>query len=191
MIRRYLVPVAISLVLVTISALWFSGASITSAFNQSGPSATPVASSDEPAPPGGIGNKRSDIEQLYGQPTGLTGTMIGYKSGNVAAIYTNGRATSLLVTFPAPDQLSLQAAHARIQALLPSDVSFVGTMSVGSNRTAEIYHSDLLARFVPSSDPKAPSGVIAIVYQADGHGHVTRALLNVGGLPSSASGAGP
>lgn len=190
MIRRYLIPVALGLVLVTVSALWFSGASITSAFNQSAAASTPAALVDEPAPAGGIGNTRSNIEQVYGQPTGLTGTMIGYKNGQDAATYTHDRATSLLVSFPGQDQLTLQAAHSRIQSLLPTDVSFVGTLSVGSNRTAEIYNSSRLAKYVPSTDPKVPAGVIAVVYQTDAQGHVTQALLNVGGLPPSASRAG-
>jgi len=190
MIRRYLVPVAFSLVLVTVSALWFSGASITSAFNQSGPAASTAASTREPAPAGGIGDTRANLEKVYGQPTGLTGTMIGYENGKTAATYTNDRATSLLLAFPGQDNVSLPAAHARIQSLLPTDVQFVGTMSVGSNRTAEIYNSNRLATDVPSTDPKAPAGVIAVVYQTDGQGHVTQVLLNVGGLPPSASHAG-
>jgi len=190
MIRRYVVALAFSLVLVTASALWFSGASITSAFNQSGPSATSAASADEPAPTGGIGNTRANLEQVYGQPTGLTGTMMGYENGRAAATYTNARATSLLVTFSGQDQSSLQAAHARIQSLLPTDVMFVGTMTVGSNRTAEIYNSNRLATYIPSTDPKVSAGVIAVVYQTDANGHVTQVLLNVGGLPPSASSAG-
>jgi|GEM_PF-5324065 len=186
--RRWLIPAGVSLLVVLASVLWFNGASITSAFDPSPAGPTPSAQSDNPAPPGGIGNQRAEIEKVYGTPTGLSGTMIGYENGKVAATYQDNRAVSLLFVFPTPEKLTLQEAHDRVQALLPTDVSFVGTLGAGPGRTAEIYHSNRLAKYVPPLKTGDVAGAITVVYQMNASGQVTQALLNVGTVSRSTAG---
>src|SRR5439155_26188382 len=76
---------------------------------------TPTISGNEPSPPGGIGNTRSDLEQVYGSASGLRGTMVSFSNGGVAASFTVDRAYSLLVSFGGVPVTDLDVARARIQ----------------------------------------------------------------------------
>ncbi len=148
------------------------------------PSATSTAAgADEPSPPGGLGNTRDDLEQIYGVPTGLQGTMIAYHDGRFAATYVNGRATAILVSYgSAPSKLS--TARAGTKALIPSDSVFVGTLSAGPSRIADVYRSKRLGEKVPPPASGVPRGQFAVVYEMDRTAGVEHVLLTVGAVPS-------
>lgn len=137
----------------------------------------------EPSPPGGLGNTRNNLEKLYGQPTGLQGTMTAYHNGKEAATYTNGRATALLLTFSANRPTSLAAGRKATQPFRPGDSEFIGTLSDGPNRTADVYRSQALGKYVAPPSPKDPRGQYVIIYEFDQTGSVKDVLLTVGSIP--------
>lgn len=147
--------------------------------------ATPlVESSAEPSPPGGLGNLRADLEDRYGPPTGLQGTMIAYQNGRYAVTYSDGRATAILVNFPTAPS-SLAEARAAVRGLLPSDSVLVGTLGAGPSRVADAYRSTRLGAKVAPSASSVPPGQFVVIYETNQAGAVKDALLAVGQVPSS------
>lgn len=145
-------------------------------------SPTPTVASDEPSLPGGLGNRRRDLESVFGSPTGLRGTMIAYLDGEYAVTYTDGRATSFLISYrdsPVPLTVARKAARSR----LPPDSIYVGTLRAGPSRIADVYRSARLAAIVPSLASLAPRGQLVVVYDTNQAGAVADVLLNVGGIP--------
>src|SRR5579884_2020822 len=148
------------------------------------PTATRTATaSDEPSPPGGLGNTRDDLEQIYGAPTGLQGTMTAYHDGRYAATYVNGRATAILISYGtgAP---RLASARNGARSLIPSDSVFVGTLSAGPSRIADVYRSRKLGEKVAPPTSGVPRGQFAVVYEIDRAAGVEHVLLTVGPVPS-------
>lgn len=173
--RRILPLIGLSLALVLVSVVMLDRATeIAAWYPTSEPTLTPPDPSAQPSPAGGIGNERSDIEAVYGIPSGLRGTMIGYQNGSIGVSYTDGRATALLLPLTATPNPHLAEAHRAVQSLLPSDVVFVGTMSAGLNRTAEIYHSARLGAAL------ATPGQITVIYEMNDAGVVSQALITLG-----------
>lgn len=146
------------------------------------PTSTPV-SSNQPSPPGGLGNSRDDLEKAYGSPTGLQGTMIAYREGKYAATYVDGRATSVLVSYPTAPP-SLEASRAAMRSLLPTDSVFIGTLGAGPSRIADVYQSARLGARVAPPVAGTPRGQFVVVYETDRSGAVKDALLTVGPIPS-------
>lgn len=148
-------------------------------------SARLTAAPDEPSPPGGLGNRRADLERVYGPPTGLRGTMLAYQNGAFAAGYRGDRATSLLLSFRPAHLSPLAAARQRVRSLLPPDSRLIGTMGAGPNRTADVYASHRLARKLGADAPTGePNGRFVVIYQTDRAGNAESVLLNVGGIPT-------
>lgn len=137
---------------------------------------------DEPSPHGGLGNTRDDVESAYGVPGGLQGTMISYQNGHYAATYLNGRATALLVSF-ARSPTTVANARKAARALIPTDSVYVGTLSAGSGRVADVYQSARLGSRVDAPTPDVPSGQFVVIYDTDRSGAVKNVLLSVGGIP--------
>src|SRR5205085_6245823 len=71
----------------------------------------PSIGPDEVSPAGGLGNTRQDLERSYGAPSGLLGTMVGYKGGAYAASYNQNRAVHLLVNFGGVTNAGLDGAR--------------------------------------------------------------------------------
>lgn len=140
------------------------------------------SSSDEPSPPGGLGNRRGDLEKVYGGPTGLQGTMIAYHAGQYAATYVDNRATAVLVSY-ATGPVALATARKRTRSLMPRDAVFVGTLGDGPSRIADVYQSARLGAKVVSSSPGVPTGQFVVVYESDSSGAVKDVLLTVGQVP--------
>jgi hypothetical protein len=194
MLRRVELLGATVLLMIAIGmAVLFSRVSPTAAFPDSlsvipRPTATSTpASTDEPSPPGGLGNSRDDLESVYGSPTGLEGTMTAYRDGKYAATYVDERAMAILVNYQdAP--LALAAARKAVHALLPSDSVFVGTLSAGPSRIADVYQSSRLGEKVAPPTEGVPRGQFAVIYETDRSDLVRGILLRVGRLPSSQSG---
>lgn len=179
--RRILSLVGLSLTLILASVVLLDRATDIAAWYPSGETTvTPVDPRDQPSPAGGIGNERSDIEAVYGIPSGLRGTMIGYRNGSVGVSYSDGRATALLLPFTSVPDPDFAAAHRAVQGLLPSDVVFVGTLNAGPNRTAEIYRSARLGSAVSSIANGEAAGQITVIYETDATGRVTQALITLG-----------
>jgi hypothetical protein len=147
--------------------------------------AVPTISPNEPSPPGGIGNSLKDLEQTYGSPDGLQGTMISFRKGAIAATFTVQRATSVFVSFGNTPVPELEIARGRIQGLLPPDSTLVGTVGAGPGRVADIYHSNRLASKMPAGPASPRPGQFVVVYQSDSTGAFTQALLTVGGVPAT------
>lgn len=149
---------------------------------RSRPMATSTAvASNEPSPPGGLGNTRIDLETVYGDPTGLQGTMIAYHKGRYAATYVNRRATAILVSYgSAPSSLAM--ARKAAAALIPSDSVFVGTLNAGPSRIADVYQSKKLGEKVAPPTDGVPRGQFAVVYETDRSAGVKNVLLTVGGV---------
>ncbi|HVC33778.1 MAG TPA: hypothetical protein VNL16_09740 [Chloroflexota bacterium] len=146
------------------------------------PTPTPAAS-DEPSPRGGLGNSRKDVEAAFGLPTGLQGTMIAYRDGQYAATYADGRATAILVSF-ADSPRTLAVARKATHAYIPDDSRFIGTLSAGPSRIADVYQSARLgARVAPIGG--TPRGQFAVVYETTGPDAVKDVLFIVGQIPQS------
>jgi hypothetical protein len=146
---------------------------------------TPAPNPEDPSPPGGLGNRRADLEKLYGQPTGLRGTMIAYQKGAPAVTYRQDRASALLVSFDATSRVSLEQARTRIQGLLPPDRVPIGVLGAGVGRTADMYHSDRLATKLAPPSASDPPGEFVVIYESGTTGAIEAALLAVGGIPKT------
>lgn len=146
---------------------------------------TPVVSSNQVSFPGGLGNTRTDLEKTYGRAHGLKGTMFSFRNGAIAATFSGSRATQILVTFAAP-VADLDQARAQVKSFAPPDGVLLGTMDVGPNRVADIFHSDRMAAQIVALHPSDPSGQYVIIYEADKTGAIKDALLAVGSVPNNA-----
>ncbi len=187
---RRMFLVAGALLILVVAGVAFSVSEISPVLALRAPTATPkptpvaTAAPDEPSLPGGLGNRRADVESVLGQPTGLKGTMIAYGKGSAAVAYTDDRATGILVPFDAPPASTLAARRHAVQRYMPTDSVFVGTISAGPGRTADLYQSKRLANQVTPPNPKDPRGQFVVVYEFDQSGKLKDALLSVGGIPT-------
>ena len=149
------------------------------------PTASPTpAPFTQPSPRGGLGNTRRDLEDVYGRPTGLQGTMIAYHDGKYAATYVADRATAVLLNYSA-DPVNLVTARERARSLLPSDAAFVGTLGAGPSRIADVYQSAHLGTEVAPPSDGTPRGQLAVIYDLDASGGVKNVLLTIGQVPPS------
>lgn len=151
------------------------------------PTSSPIGATlaaSQVSPIGGLGNTQADLEQTYGDPDGLQGTMLSYHHGAIAATYSGARATRIYVQFDSPIE-DLDRARVRTKALAPPDGKLIGTMDVGPNRVADLFHSDRLAQKVAPPHPDDPPGQYVVIYDCDSTGTIKDALLAVGNVKNS------
>lgn len=190
MLRRTFLICGLSLIAVAAgSAAGLTRTSVTAAgpfpWTPTSSTPTPVVSANQVSAPGGLGNTRTDFEETYGTPTGLQGTMVAFRDGAVAATFDGSRATRVLITFAKPVD-DLDRARAQVKPLAPPDATLVGTMQVGANRVADLFHSARLATQVVAP-LHTPSGQYVVVYLSDNSGAIKQVLLSVGRVPPDQS----
>jgi hypothetical protein len=131
---------------------------------------------------GGLGNTRSDIDEAYGQPQGLLGTMLSYRDGAIGVRFTQERATAILVRLSDPPTNDVDLAREKVRALAPPDSVLIGTMGAGPNRIADLYESARLATKVVAPGVSESGGRFVAIYQGYSTGVLTQVLIAVGSV---------